>query len=403
MKSKWFKSAPDDLLTETLKLLSITSNNTVSYKMEAVFLIDSLFSLIEHNHPLDSNTAHDLFKKALFNYFLSSKTSGPNRLLVEFEKLCNTLPQSKKYTLITTLQLARHYVFPQYVISNCKIKILNELPKKYKSSRANALSESTQDNYNEDGLAYAVITTTAKSAKSAVIQANDAFATLSALMQLGFKKPIQFLATTDAAKYPSRLVIIQGEFQTLHLATGKCHPDALWNNNEYEQRTPIKLRNQQTTVTLTQKRLRQLNRLPFKNHIIDALRNYSTAISSNHPELRFLKLWVALEQLLDTDDTETLIKRIAFFYTEKNAQKSILRSLRLARNNHIHGGKNPPNIDLKIFQLCQHLEHAILFFMSNPFRYKSIEEIITFISLNTEESSIHSQIKKLKAALKFIS
>ncbi|WP_146256282.1 HEPN domain-containing protein [Pseudomonas sp. LLC-1] len=359
--------------------------------------MDSLHGLIEHEHPLDSTTTYNFLRQALFN------CKDPNRLLSEFDKLCHTKPKSEKYVLITCIQLKGVYHLPTTSFHDCKIRLVNQLPKKYAAARQKILASITESTEIETGLTYAVISNTAKSAESAVDKATDAFSILSGLLQLGFKKSVNFLALRDEDKYPSRLVIDQCKILTLHLSNGRAHAEPAWTNTDYQERKPATLRNPKNTVTHTNKRRAQLKRLPFRSHIEKCLINYSSALSSKNPELRFLKLWVALEQLLDTDDTDTLIKRTSFFYSEKDAQKAILRSLRLARNNHVHGGKPPPNIHLKIFQLCQHLEHALLFFISNPFNYRTTEEITNFISISTEADNIQGQIKRLKAALKFIS
>ncbi|MFP3372416.1 hypothetical protein [Pseudomonas sp. SIMBA_068] len=403
MKSKWIKGTPAELIAETMQLLSINSDGRVGYQIAAEFFFDGLFGLIEHHHLLDNNTAFRLFRQSILNVYAAKKSNEHNRILTEFDKLCHTQLNDKQFTLVTTIQLKNIYTFPQFHTNECRIKITNSLPKKYLKSRTRALQEQQETIEDHTDLAYAIIFTNAKSPESAVAKANDALAILSGLMQLGFKKNINFFAISNEGKYPSKLAIDQGKLQTLHLRSGSCHQEAIWINTDYEPRQPTSLKNYKNTISHTQKRFRQIARLTFSDHVEKALLNYSNALASKDTELRFLKLWVAIEQLLATDDTETLIRRLSFFYRETHLQRSILRSLRLARNHHIHGGKRPTNIELKLFQLCRFFEHALQFFISNPFRYKTAEDAIAFISLNTEAENIQSQIKKLKSVLKFVS
>lgn len=403
MKSKWIKGTPEKLIDETMQLLYINANGQVGYQITAEFYLDSLFGLVEHNHQLDSSTTYNLFRRSIFNVFKIKKQQDHNRILTEFDKLCNTQPKTQAFILITTIHLKNIYTFPQFRNNECKIRIINKLPKKYLHHRIRAIEKHSDSLEDESDLAYAIVSTDAKSAETAVTKANDALATLAGLMQLDFKKSLNFLGATSEERFPSKLAIDLGYLQTLHLPSGKCHQDAVWINTNYKHRKPSTLKNHKNTVLHTQRRIKQISRLSFSSHIEKALINYSNALSSKDTELRFLKLWVAIEQLLSTDDTETLIKRLSFFYRENSVHRSIMRSLRLARNHHIHGGKLPINIDIKLFQLCRFFEHALLFFISNPFRYKTADDVVAFISLNTEADSINSQISKLKSALKFIS
>ncbi|WP_372822213.1 hypothetical protein ACCE15_05360 [Pseudomonas parafulva] len=403
MKTKWIKATPTGLIDEVMQLLSIGPSGKVGYQFAAEFFIDSLFGLIEHDHQLDNNSAHKIFRQSILNVFAESKTKDYNRILTEFDKLCHTKLKPERFILITTLQLKNLYLFPQFSIHQCKIKITNSLPKKYLHARIQAISASAHPIESEQNHAYAVVTTEAKSSESAVMKANDSLAILSGLMQVGFKKNLNIFGSNDEEKYPSRLVIDLGKLQSLHVPSGKCHADAIWINTNYEPRNPVSLKNYKNTISHTQKKISQIKRLPFSDHIEKCLLNYSNALSSKSTELRFLKLWVAIEQLLATDDTEMLIRRLSFFYREKTAHQSIIRSLRLARNHHVHGGRCPVNIELKLFQICRFLEHTLLFFISNPFRYKTQTDIISFISLRTESDDIQMEINKLKSALKFIS
>lgn len=405
MPSKWIYNCPATLINETISLMSLSPQGQVSYQIGSDFNFDSLYGLIEHDHNLDNDTLFNIFKDSIFHCFKKDKITNHNHLLLEFDKRCHKSNKKEKFIIIFPITLKNIYTLPRLKIDECTISFYNQTPLKYKKHRAQEILAASPTLLEEESKHTMVtVSTIAPNIDSAITRANEAFDIVLAILQIGFKKSINFLGSTDEFRYPTKSIISLGLFQTIHNEKGNCHPQSLWENPDFEtNQKPITLKNPSGTIFHLKKTLRKIEKLPYNAHIKKGLRNYSTAISCENPELRLTKLWVTLEQLVMADDTEKLTKRVSFFYSKQDLHRSILKSLRHSRNTHIHAGKKPTNIDIKMFQICLYIEHLTRFFISNHFKHKSTKEIEAFISLSTEATSISEQITRLKAVMKFIS
>ncbi|NVZ96024.1 hypothetical protein [Pseudomonas sp. B6001] len=405
MASKWIYNCPTALINETISLLSLTPQGQVSYRIGADFNFDSLYGLIEHDHNLDSETLFKTFKESVFYCFKKDMIKNHNHLLVEFDKRCHKSTKKEKFTIVFPIVLKNIYAFPRLHIDECIITFYNTTPLKYKKYRTQEiLTASSSLGEEESKHTIVTVSTIAPNIESAISRSSEAFDIVLATLQIGFKKSINFLGSTDEFQYPTKCIVSLGQFQTIHDQRGHCHPNSLWENPDFKaNQQPISLKNPSATISHLKKTLKKIQKLPYNTHVKSGLRNYSTAISCVNAELRLTKLWVTIEQLVMADDTEKLTKRVSFFYSKQDLHRSILKSLRHSRNTHIHAGKKPTNIDIKMFQLCLYIEHLLRFFISNHFKHKNTQEIGAFISLSTEATNISEQISRLKAVMKFIS
>ncbi len=114
-----------------------------------------------------------------------------------------------------------------------------------------------------------------------------------------------------------------------------------------------------------------------------------------------MKLWSTIETIIKTDDSKIIIKRISFFYEDRQLYKELLDSMRNARNINAHTGVKPFNVELKNFALNHFINRLLLFFINNPFKYNKVDQVITAISLPTDLQSINAQIKNLQIVKKF--
>ncbi|MGU9808881.1 hypothetical protein [Pseudomonas sp. LF052] len=405
MTSKWIYSCPTALINETTSLMSLTPQGQISYKVGTDFNFDCLFGLVEHSHNLDNDTLFKLFKETILYCYKKDKIKNHNHILIEFDKRCHKPKNKGKFIIIFPILLKNIYKLPRLKIDDCTINFYNDTPLKYKKYRTLEILALSPDSINdESNHTIVTISTTSANIESAITRANEAFDIILATLQVGFKKTINIFGTTDAFRYPTQSVISQGAFQTVHKESGRCFPYSLLENPDFDtNQQPIKLKNSSATISHLKRTLKKIEALPYNAHIKKTLRNYSAAISCPNIELRLMKLWATIEQLVMTDDTEKLTRRVSFFYSNQDLHKSILKSLRHSRNVHIHAGKKPTNIEIKTFQACIYIEHLLRFFISNHFKHKSTREIEAFISLSTEATNISEQISRLKAVQKFIS
>lgn len=405
LKSTWANQGYISELVDIIReSCSLTSDGTVSYKIQTTFYLDTIFGLIKHSHKLDEQTLYSTLKETIEKCYKKNKIAQTNDLLLEFDKSCNLKTKKQDtYRVITQINIKNIYTIPQININDCRISFHNSLPKKYYSARHHELSRHQERNLkNQENYTFVCITTSAANKDHAVNNAIDALNCVRAIFQIGFKKNHQLLAHSKEHEYPTKSVVQCGQIHSLHHFNGKIVGDGCWVNLSFEDSPALTLKTQKKTLEDLRKNITRLKKSPYLPHTFSALTNYIDATDRIDPELRFMKLWSTLERLTMTHDSATLIKRASFFYQDRILHQAILESLRGSRNTHIHGGSPPINIELKNYQLCAFIDHLLHFFIINPFKYSTVEEIKNLISLPTQATSLKTQIAMLKTVQKFI-
>ncbi|EJM26807.1 hypothetical protein [Pseudomonas sp. GM25] len=405
MKSTWINPAYISELVNTIRdCYSLTSDGNVSYKIQATFFFDTIFGLIKHNHKLDENTLHSTLKETIDKCYKKNKISNHNDLLLEFDKSCNLKAKKQEtYKLITQINIKNIYKLPTVNINDCRISFHNTLPKKYYTARHYQLTRNEESDFkNQESYTFVCITTSAANTEHAVNNAIDTLSCVRALLQIGFKKNRQLITTSKEREYPTKSVVQCGEVHTLHHLNGKRAGDGCWINLSFEDNPALTLKSPPKTLEHLRKNVSRLKKCPYITATISALINYIDATDRADPELRFMKLWSTLERLTMTHESAALIKRASFFYQDRILHQAILESLRTSRNTHIHGGHPPINIELKNFQLCAFIEHLVAFFIMNPFKFSTTDDIKNLISLPTQAINLKTQIAMLKTVQKFI-
>lgn len=405
MKSAWINPTYISELVNTIRdCYSLTSDGNVSYKIQATFFFDTIFGLIKHNHKLDENTLHSTLKETIDKCYKKNKISNHNDLLLEFDKSCNLKTKKQEtYKLVTQINIKNIYKLPTININDCRISFHNTLPKKYYTARRYELTRHEERDFkNQESYTFVCITTSAANTEHAINNAVDALSCFRALLQIGFKKDRQLITTSKEREYPTKSVVQCGEVHTLHHLNGKRAGDGCWINLSFEDNPALTLKSPPKTLEHLIKNVSRLKKCPYITATTSALINYIDATDRADPELRFMKLWSTLERLTMTHESAVLIKRASFFYQDRILHQAILESLRTSRNTHIHGGHPPVNIELKNFQLCAFIEHLLIFFITNPFKFSTTDDIKNLISLPTQAINLKTQIAMLKTVQRFI-
>jgi len=405
LSSNWLKrSTPTELINIIRDNFSITSTGSVGYNMESTFYFDALFSLVTHNHNLDNETLYSYFKLSLQQCFKKNKILKPDDILREFDRIVNAkITELKSFTLFTSINIKNIYQLPKKKVHGCTITFHNVIPKKYLSPRLAQLASQPDYEFTEqENYTFVTITTKAINQEHAFKNSMKSMDILRAILQVGFLKNMQLISNHREHEYPTKSIVQHGKIHTLHLPNGKSASKDFWYEPNYKESKAISLKAPERTSKELSRRLNQLNNSPYYEHCVSVIASYADAIDSTDTELRFMKLWVTLEKLTMTDNSEKIAKRVAFFYQERSLYEKLLESLRCSRNTHIHGGNKPINIELKNYQLCSIIEHLIKFTLANAFKLSSRQEIQDLISSPTESKTLRSQIAFLKMVQKFI-
>lgn len=405
MNVKWDKKQGHKPLVSDIKTyFKIDDNGNVSNTFGIEFQIDALFSNVDHSYNLDHDVLYENFYAAVISVFKSNQLTKPDEILSKFKKKCDEgLREKKKYFLLTSISLNNNYRLKRRKINGCVINFYREIPKKYECARYELIEKHEKLHLTEQkDYVFVSVSVLAPDVKTAFKNSIAALDTLRAILQLDFQKSIQLFSSNDKDKYSSNSVISLGQVHTLHLDSGKNAWGNVWYEPDFINKEAIKIRNFPLTDKNLTLRLNSLNKSPFSAHLLSPLASYINALDHSEQEFRFMKLWSVIEKLVNSDDTNMVIKRVSFLYENRAINKEVLKSLRQARNINVHAGIKPLNVEMKNFSLCGYIEVLLNFFINNPFKYDNLNKVIDFISLPTELQTIDQQIKNLKMVKEFI-
>lgn len=405
MKLEWENNNCPRALIEIIKSnLSLTGDGQVSHTIGLELYFDDLFGKVIHAYKLDHDVLFREFTIAIKETFQKNKLSNQDAILQAFKARCNKiLGKKEKYILLTSISLNNTYLPKRRKVNNCTVSFSKKVPVKYRKARKKLLSQHPKlDLSEQEDFLFVSVSVKAPNIETAYISAVGALDIIRAIWQIGFKKNINFLSSSKDHEYPTDSIISLGQVHTLHLGNGKEVTGGLRYEPRYQKRQATKPKKFSVTESNLEGQISKIKNSPFQEHLNTSLTSYINALDHNVQEFRFMKLWSALEKISNTDDSKILIKRVSFFYENREANKAVLESLRKARNINAHSGIKPYNVEMKNFKMCKYLEDLIRFFIDNPFKYKNLAQIIAFISLPTELQTIDEQIANLNTVKKFM-
>lgn len=404
LKLKWENdSCPQSLLKDIKDQLSINKQGNLTQKIGIEFSIDGLFGRVIHSYSLDYEVLFSVFCESVRKAYKLDRLKNPDFILDEFKKLCeDRLKIKNEYVLVTSMNI-KNQVPKKRKIGGCGVNFTRNLPNKYRKDRvALAAIYSHLKLEEQEGYIHVVVSVTSSDVKTAFKTAVGALDVFRAILQIGFRKPIDFLANKKREKYPSDSIVTLGQFHTLHLKNGKKACETVWYEDSFRGRNPISIKDIDKTEASVAYYLRKINKSFFQEHISNSLKNYINALDALDLEHRYMKLCSTMEQLVKSDNSSIIIKRVSFFCEDRSSNKQLLESLRKARNVSTHAGALPYNVEMKNYRVCMYLDDMLRFFILNPFGYNKLSKLLEFISLSTEATTIEEQIKNLKKVKLFI-
>lgn len=400
----WDENKIRALISSLKDSLNISNCGLVSYKGDFEFIVDALFSYVEHKYELDINILYENFKKAVISTYENNRLEKHNDILKKFKKNCDeSLSIKKDYVLLTSISLDKEFKLKRRKINNCVINFYREIPKKYKFSRSQLIEEHAEIDMSEQpNYLYVTVSTQAHDEMTAFKKSIAALDIIRSLLQMSFKKRIQILEQAPKLKYSSDSAISLGQMHSLHNVSGAKACDFIWYEPDFYCKQSTRVKDHKRTESNITLWLDKIRNSQFAEHLSKSLVNYINALDHSDQEFRFMKLWSVVEVLIKTDDTKLLIKRISFFYANRAYATEVLTSLRKTRNVHVHAGVKPLNVEIKNYNLCFYIENILRFLILNPFKCEKFNTILDFISSPTELTTIDQQIENLKMVKKFI-
>lgn len=200
--------------------------------------------------------------------------------------------------------------------------------------------------------------------------------------------------------------ILLAPLMTVHFPNGKIAADIFWYN-KWPIGITMKKRSDETVnrMVRTADRVKKcLRTLPWREKAEEALLRHYSAFSQSDLQESFLDGWRLLEAIggHGSEKSETLVKRAAWFFEDREYQYEIGRHLMERRNLISHGRavKDESNESLA-FQMKQFLSPFLHGFLTNPFGFESLDEFWSFCDLPVDRKARLRKGYLLECSAKF--
>lgn len=124
---------------------------------------------------------------------------------------------------------------------------------------------------------------------------------------------------------------------------------------------------------------------------------YATAFDEVDKNLCFLKAWIVLEILLNTDKNDKLINRIVSIYHDDSKEfiRQDLECLREFRNSFVHNGINYTNPLVACYRLQRYIRAIVNYHLRFTSQFSSMIESLTFLDTYGMKQDILFNKKKI--------
>jgi hypothetical protein len=195
----------------------------------------------------------------------------------------------------------------------------------------------------------------------------------------------------------------RGEVSTMHDNNGDAAAKNIhWIIPNYYEAQVYEIPNEKKSdITPILKKYVTLFNKCSPNHqrgIGKALYNYVSAFDERNKHISFIRAWLSLENLCDTDQNDTLIKRCLAQLSpdDRKYHKQVLEALKLYRNELVHQDFNGPDPLFACFQIQQFINILLRFNLRYAGFFNNLEEAVFFLD------NFHPDIKRLKSQKKII-
>jgi hypothetical protein len=361
-----------ELIVDSLKSIYNSKRKT----FEAFRYNEIKFIVLSHLQTSDniSLKGKENFIDSFLNRFHKNEISVDNFLkFFEESKKEYFNKKEQDFTLLTCLSID-YLPFRKIKINNSTIRITGQnYPRKFIKSREKVLKKNREKDITSDFLKVTV-QIKGKNFVDVYEQAYSDLNILRAFLCLNLNSYSEIPISNHYNRAINK--VKYGQFHTLHYSeTGETFNDTnYWIETDYpNKKTSIeKEKNEQFKKNINSwVKLYENCYKAHKNKLSKVLNLYVDAFDENDKQTCFLKSWIALENLLGTDNNNLLIKRCSAIFSEDDRpfQKQILKGLRIQRNLLVHENNN--RIDSLVN--CYHVQrfiHGLLKY--NNLRYSKI-------------------------------
>ena len=199
-----------------------------------------------------------------------------------------------------------------------------------------------------------------------------------------------------------------GEVFTLHDIKGECaHSNSCWTSDNYDI-TKIQALSDSRKAEIKKKLPSIFKKFSGLNegvrHVLQkALNVYVTAFDETDKHLCFLKAWIVLEILLNSDRNDQLIQRVVSIYHEKDKVfvRQDLECLKEYRNEYVHSGNQYVDPLITCFRLQKYIRAVVNYHLRISSQFENLNESINFLdTYKLQKDTLRKKKRILDMALK---
>ncbi|NYI28360.1 hypothetical protein [Sulfitobacter geojensis] len=252
-------------------------------------------------------------------------------------------------------------------------------------------------------LPLAVVSVDAANASDAFEQAEAAISTDLGLVSLFLYRGRSIIP--ENPRTPIARCII-APHMTVHSPSGALSSQQYWFNHwpQEVRRAGIPADRVTKLLRIVVQYRENLSKLPWKQTAEIALAQHYEAFSKPDGEAAFLGGWRVLETIGGPNFTKSdrLVSRAASFFRDTDYHRDLGRHLQFRRNSVAHGKPIAANDDETVaFQMREFIAPFMWHFISNPFQFRSLDELWSFCDADTERKDRVRKVHILKSAAKF--
>lgn len=201
--------------------------------------------------------------------------------------------------------------------------------------------------------------------------------------------------------------ILLGPIHTLHKKTGELATDLWWYEPQY--RGQVNVYKDVRKINPMYKFMRDVRKLLnaslYKKELVEGILRYVRALDARDWNDAYLRLWSVLEHLTSTvsEPYGVTIRRASFLFEDIKYNLQVLSHLRDIRNDLVHSGSEPNDIEIMMYRLKYYVECLMEFHLANRCKFVSLADTGGFLDVNPDSKWIAKKMRALRLASKFLS
>lgn len=408
MPIKWRnrKGLKPDVLLKRVETLIVREGDRISFNgFDVLEMKVALETMVDFGESISSTQREALVSRAVHHCAKTELSAG--RFIAEINAgyAESRARPDVEYLLLTTISLTPPFLFPDFKVGNCRIRLLEKgFPKKFRGPRKDLFEKRDLQEEAAKGIYSVVVSTRAKSPAEAADACLEALNVFRAFLCLEVNARLTIEFGNRHGKKPINRVVL-GECHTVHLASGAVAMEGYWYEPQYVGMKPYRIAEKDLDIVCRNVRwlLRKTGSISGSRLLRRNLNRFVGAFDHSDYHSALIAGWACLESLA-TDQREgnndAISRRCSFLYADSEFHRQILEHIRESRNNNVHEGDLASRPSTVCHQLQRYFRRLVYFYLKTSDLFDSREEANAFLDLHHDPAVLDRKARLLRLAKK---